>query len=220
MDFAEDHAGGAKSRKEGSESVREMRHLNGDGRRSDLIETLRLCDAPQEVIEKLRATISEYVKEGNDRFSISVGVKVYKPPRGMNKMVFRAVADEFVQGATLYKIWSFVHRYYSRTSKFDKSLEYKGWETYVSREVLKLVEMGYAHASDLEALRELVRTRKRLKRFREMWNATSKKITVKPVISKIRKLPSRPSKKKLEVEIFEGKAVVHGLCGKSLVVDL
>ncbi len=189
-------------------------------RRSDLIETLKLCDSPQEVIEKLRSMISERVKEGDESFSMSVDVKVYKPPKGVNKMVFRAVADEFVQGATLYEIWSFVHSYYSHASKFDKALEYKGWETYVSREVLKLVDMGYVQVSDYEALRELVRSRKKLKRFKAIWGAMSKKITVRPVASKIRKLPSRPSKKRLEVEVFENKVVVRGLCGKSLMLDL
>jgi len=185
-----------------------------------LVETLMLCDAPQEVIEKLRAVISERAKEGGDRFSIVVDVKVYKPPKGVNKVVFRAVADEFVQGATLYETWSFVHEYYARASKFNKALEYKGWETYVSREALKLVDMGYACVSDYEALRELVRSRKKLKRFKVMWGAASKKITVRPVASEIRKLPWRASKKKLEVEVFEKRAVVRGLCGKSLALDL
>jgi hypothetical protein len=130
------------------------------------------------------------------------------------------VADEFVQGASLYEIWSFVHEYYSHASKFNKALEYKGWETYVSREVLKLVEMGYAQVSDYKALRELVRSRKKLKRFKKMWIATSKKIIIKPIAKEIRKLPSRPSKKRLEVEVFEQRAVVRGLCGKSLVIDV
>jgi hypothetical protein len=184
-----------------------------------LIEVLKLCDAPQEVIEKLRALISKQVKEDDNRFSVSVDVKVYKLLRGVNKMVFRAVADEFAQGATLYETWNFVHEYYSYISRFNKALEYKGWETYVSREVLKLVERGYAQASDYEALRELVRSRKKLKRFKSMWKATSKKIIIRPIAEEIRKLPPRPSKKRLEIEAFEKRAVVRGLCGKSLVLD-
>jgi len=219
MDFAKDFSGGVKDCSQES-GVRESRH-SGSGRRGlDFIETLKLCYAPQEVMEKLRAMISERAKESGNRFSMSVDVKVYKPPRGVNKMVFRAVADEFVQGTSLYEIWSFVHEYYSHASKFNKALEYKGWETYVSREVLKLVEMGYAQVSDYEALRELARSRKKLKRFKDLWRATSKRITVKPVASEIRKLPWRLSKKKLEIEVFEDRAVVRGLCGSSLTLDL
>jgi len=223
VDLTGDRSGGAKDckdRGEGSKGARGERRSELEGRGPDLIETLKLCDAPGEVIERLRSILSERVKEGKDSFHLSVDVKVYKPPKGVNKMVFRAVADEFVQGATLYEIWSFVRRYYSRVSKFNKALEYKGWETYVSREVLKLVEMGYAQASDYEALRELVRSRKKLKRFKTIWRTTSRKITVKPVASEIRKLPSRPSKKKLEVKVLESKAVVRGLCGKSLTLSL
>jgi len=222
VDLVEDRSGGAKDRKDRGEGLKGAR---GRGRSEleggpDLVETLKLCDAPREVIERLRSILSEHVKEGRDSFHLSVDVKVYKPPKGVNKMVFRAVADEFVQGATLYEIWSFVHEYYSRVSKFNKALEYKGWETYVSREVLKLVEMGYAQVSDYEALRELARSRKKLKRFKTIWRAISKKITVKPVASEIRKLPSRPSKKKLEVKALKNKVVVRGLCGRSLTLDL
>lgn len=81
------------------------------------------------------------------------------------------------------------------------------------------MERGYAQASDYEALRELVRSRKKLKRFKSMWKATSKKIIIRPIAEEIRKLPPRPSKKRLEIEAFEKRAVVRGLCGKSLVLD-
>jgi hypothetical protein len=215
-----DYRASAEGRNGEPKSLREARRSTRIRQAPDLIEVLKLCDAPQEVIEKLKALISERVKEGVNRFSMSVDVKVYRPPKGVNKMVFRAVADEFVQGATLYEIWSFVHEYYSHVSKFNKALEYKGWETYVSRELLKLVEMGYAQASDYEALRELVRSRKKLERFKSMWRATSKKITIRPVAEEIRKLPSRPSKKKLEIEVLEKRVVVRGLCGRSLALAL
>jgi hypothetical protein len=219
MGLVDDRAG-AEGRNEASKGLRRARRSTSSREAPDLIEVLKLCDAPQEVIEKLRALISERVKGGGNRFSISVDVKVYRPPRGVNKIVFRAVADEFVQGATLYEIWSLVHEYYSHASKFNRALEYKGWETYVSREVLKLVEMGYAQVSDREALRELVRSRKKLKQFKGLWGVVSKKITVRPVAGEIRKLPSRPSKKKLEVEVLKNRAVVRGFCGKSLTLNL
>jgi len=108
--------------------LRGAKRSTNSRRSPDLIEVLKLCDAPQEVIEKLRALISKQVKEDDNRFSVSVDVKVYKLLRGVNKMVFRAVADEFAQGATLYETWNFVHEYYSYISRFNKALEYKGWE--------------------------------------------------------------------------------------------
>lgn len=186
----------------------------------DLIETLKLCDKPSEVIDKLRTIVRNYVNEGHNSFTLSIDVKIYKPPKRVNKVVFRAIVDEFVQGATLYEIWSFVNKYYSYASKFDESLKYKGWETYVSREVLKLVEMRYAYTDEASVLRELVRSRKKLKRFKKLWFLYSRKIFVKPIAEEIRKLPSRPSKKKLKVKIHEGKAIVYGLCGRNLALDL
>ncbi|MEM4576381.1 MAG: hypothetical protein QW701_02820 [Candidatus Nezhaarchaeales archaeon] len=189
-------------------------------RKLDLIETLKLCDKPNEVFEKLRAIVRNYVNEGHDSFILSIDVKVYKPPKRVNKMVFRAVADEFVQGASLYEIWDFVNRYYSYASKYDKSLKYKGWKTYVSREVLKLVEMGYACTDEVSILRELVKSRKKLGRFKRLWFLYSRKISIKLIAEEIRKLPSRPSKKKLKVEMRGSKAIVYGLCSRSLMLDL
>ncbi len=187
----------------------------------ELIETLKLSDSPSEVIEKLKKIISQHVQEGKKEFILSVDVKVYRPPKRVNKMVFRAVADEYVRGGTLYEIWKFVHQYYAHSSKFDKSLEYKGWESYVSREVLKLIDMGFAMTNKYNLLHELVRMRKKLKRFKDLWSRYSSKIVVKPNPEAIRRLlQSRPSKKKIEVKITNGEAIVKGLYGRRLRIKL
>ena len=186
----------------------------------ELIETLKLCDAPTEVLEKLRKIILEHLGEGKTHFTTSIDVKVYRPPKNVNKMIFRAIADEYVQGASLHDIWRFVNQYYTHASKFDKSLEYKGWETYVSREVLKLIEMGYATTNEIDLLREIVRSRKKMKRFRDLWSRYADKIVVKPIPEAIRKLPSRPSKKKIEVKVNGKEALIKGLYGRRLRIKL
>ncbi|MHC1601057.1 MAG: hypothetical protein ACXQTB_01770 [Candidatus Nezhaarchaeales archaeon] len=186
----------------------------------ELIETLKLCNAPIDVLEKLRKIILEHLREGKTHFTASIDVKVYRPPKNVNKMVFRAVADEYVQGASLHDIWRFVNQYYTHASKFDKSLEYKGWETYVSREVFKLIEMGYATTNEIDLLREIVRSRKKMKRFRDLWSRYADKIIVKPIPEAIRKLPSRPSKKKVEIKVNGKEALIKGLYGRRLRIKL
>ena len=198
-----------------------MREERSEKIEVELIETLKLSDSPSEVIEKLRKIITQHAQEGKKELTLSVDVKVYRPPKRVNKMVFRAVADEYVQGGTLYEIWKFVHQYYAHASKFNKSLEYKGWESYVSREVLKLIEMGFATTNKYDLLHELVRVRKKLKKFKDLWSRYSSKIVIKPNPEAIRKLlQSRPSKKKIKVKITNGEAIVNGLYGRRLRIKL
>lgn len=188
--------------------------------KAELIETLKLCDAPTEVLEKLRKIILEHLRDGKTHFITSIDVKVYRPPKNVNKMVFRAVADEYLHGSSLYDIWRFVNQYYAQASKFDKSLKYKGWETYVSREVLKLIEMGYASTNEINLLHEIVKSRKKMKRFRDLWSRYADKIVIKPIPEAIRRLPSRPSKKKIEVKVDGKEALIKGLYGRRLRLKL
>ncbi|RLF10129.1 MAG: hypothetical protein DRJ62_05580 [Thermoprotei archaeon] len=184
-----------------------------------VVEVLKLRDSPSEVFECLKRILAEASKSGVKELTFSVDVKVYGPPRGVNKVVFRAVVDEYVQGGVLREIWRFVNKYYRRASSFNKSLEYKGWESYVAREVLKLVEMGYAEVNDLQALRELVRARRK-RRFWSLWAKYSNRIVVKPIPQAVRRLRSRLSKKKVYVEFRGGETLVKGLCGRRLRVRL
>ncbi|MCX8142458.1 MAG: hypothetical protein N3F04_06840 [Candidatus Nezhaarchaeota archaeon] len=197
-----------------------MRGMLSEERGEEPIEVLKLCDEPGEVLKKLREMIVKQVQATASRFPLSIEVKVYKPPKNVNKMVFRAIADEYVKGATLREIWRFVHKYYQRASRFNSSLSYKGWETYVSREVFKMVKMGYASTNNVDALQEIIRVRKKVKRFMELWSKWADEITVKPVPTTIRRLPSRPSRKRLDVEIRDGEVLVRGLCGTELKLNI